>query len=467
MARRRMRMAELVRESNVPRETIHFYLREGLLPPPEKAGRTLAYYDDAHLERLRFVRHLRDEKYLPIPVIRSILNAGLSGSRSRDALTLADVLSIDPAIGRMEAPTPDDETLRVALELGLLGPGVDRVEPKDPTQARVLAAVAEALSLDGDARELTLEDLRVCARELSRLVDAEAAAFFDVVLRRGDLPTGVQALRSGRSAVARYLTAYRDWMLRRIVEGLLEAIERAPKDIDKTRSLPLSPRALARLEEPARVAALDERARQGDAAAANDLVWHLFALRPSELGKLPPKVKGELRPRAELLVAHVSGLRALGAAAERTGGFPLGEILLGEAELGAALVGEGGVLESAVPALSRLERATPELDADPLASALGHLRRGQITSVLPAALGRGERAKADLERALAVLGAAPGHVPAAARASIEGNARLCLARLLLERGDSEAAEQHLARARAVDPEGPLAAACDSLAPRPS
>ena len=119
MARRRMRMAELVRESNVPRETIHFYLREGLLPPPEKAGRTLAYYDDAHLERLRFVRHLRDEKYLPIPVIRSILNAGLSGSRSRDALTLADVLSIDPAIGRMEAPTPDDETLRVALELGL------------------------------------------------------------------------------------------------------------------------------------------------------------------------------------------------------------------------------------------------------------------------------------------------------------------------------------------------------------
>ena len=95
------------------------------------------------------------------------------------------------------------------------------------------------------------------------------------------------------------------------------------------------------------------------------------------------------------------------------------------------------------------------------------MRRGQITSVLPAALGRGERAKADLERALAVLGAAPGRVPAAARASIEGNARLCLARLLLERGDSEAAEQHLARARAVDPEGPLAAACDRLAPRPS
>ncbi len=466
MARRRMRMAELVRHSGVPRETIHFYLREGLLPPPEKAGRTLAYYDDAHLERLRLVRHLRDEKYLPIPVIRSILNAGLEGSRSRDADTLADVLSIDPALGKADAAAPDDETVRVALELGLLGPGVLGAEPKDPTQARVLSAVAEALSLEGDARELTLEDLRVCARELTRLVDAEAAAFFDVVLRRGNLPAGVRALRAGRSAVARFLMAYRDWMLRRIVEGLLGAIERAPEDIQRTRSLPLSPEALALLGEPEHVAGLSERARRGDAAAANDLVWHLFAVGPArELGRLPARVKKELRPRAELLVAYATlgngSPDALRAAAERTGGFPLGEILVAEVELGAALSGEGGVLESAVPALCRLGSATPELDADPLASALGLLRRGQITAALPPALGRQDRAVADLERALAVLGGAPGRVPAAARACIEGNARLALARIHVGRGQPGAARAHLERARAIDPSGPLASAADA------
>ncbi len=37
-----LRMAELSARSGMPRETIHFYLREGLLPRPRKGGRTVA-----------------------------------------------------------------------------------------------------------------------------------------------------------------------------------------------------------------------------------------------------------------------------------------------------------------------------------------------------------------------------------------------------------------------------------------
>jgi Tfp pilus assembly protein PilF len=80
---------------------------------------------------------------------------------------------------------------------------------------------------------------------------------------------------------------------------------------------------------------------------------------------------------------------------------------------------------------------------------------------LPRALGREARAQADLDRALAVLGGAPGRVPAAARACIEGNARLALARIHIGRGQPEAARPHLERARAIDPGGPLASASDA------
>src|SRR5262249_5665977 len=41
---RGIRMAELSLRSGVPRETIHFYLREGLLQRPVKGGATVAYY---------------------------------------------------------------------------------------------------------------------------------------------------------------------------------------------------------------------------------------------------------------------------------------------------------------------------------------------------------------------------------------------------------------------------------------
>src|SRR3954464_14892508 len=90
---RRMRMAELAARSGVARETIHFYLREGLLPRPEKGGRTVAYYGEEHLDRLRMIRRLREEKYLPIAVIRRLLESPAAAAE-RDVDVLADVLHI-------------------------------------------------------------------------------------------------------------------------------------------------------------------------------------------------------------------------------------------------------------------------------------------------------------------------------------------------------------------------------------
>src|SRR5690606_18236712 len=98
--RKRMRMAELARVSGVSRETIHYYLREGLLPRPVKGGKTVAYYDESHLERLTLIRRLREEKYLPLAVIRRIVEAGPEGPSDRDVDTLSDVLSIDPTFRR-------------------------------------------------------------------------------------------------------------------------------------------------------------------------------------------------------------------------------------------------------------------------------------------------------------------------------------------------------------------------------
>ena len=88
-------MAELAAKSGVARETIHFYLREGLLPRPQKGGRTVAYYGEEHLSRLLLIRRLREEKYLPIAVIRRILLAPFA-SAERDLDALADVLHILP-----------------------------------------------------------------------------------------------------------------------------------------------------------------------------------------------------------------------------------------------------------------------------------------------------------------------------------------------------------------------------------
>jgi DNA-binding transcriptional MerR regulator len=67
-------MRDLVRESGLPRETIHFYIQQGLLPSALKTGRNTALYSVEHLERLRRIRELQERQFLPLKAIRAILD---------------------------------------------------------------------------------------------------------------------------------------------------------------------------------------------------------------------------------------------------------------------------------------------------------------------------------------------------------------------------------------------------------
>jgi DNA-binding transcriptional MerR regulator len=70
----RLRMRDLVRESGLPRETIHFYRQQGLLPEPVKTGRNTALYTQEHVERLRRIRELQERQFLPLKAIRAVLD---------------------------------------------------------------------------------------------------------------------------------------------------------------------------------------------------------------------------------------------------------------------------------------------------------------------------------------------------------------------------------------------------------
>jgi DNA-binding transcriptional MerR regulator len=71
-----MRMRELEERTGVSRETVRFYLREGLLPEPERRGRTSARYDEGHVARLKAIKRLQDERHLPLAVIKALLSSG-------------------------------------------------------------------------------------------------------------------------------------------------------------------------------------------------------------------------------------------------------------------------------------------------------------------------------------------------------------------------------------------------------
>jgi DNA-binding transcriptional MerR regulator len=78
--KKRLKMKDLERATGVGREAIRFYIREGLLPEPERPGRNVAWYDDSFVERISLIKHLQQERFLPLSVIKGIVGSASAPS---------------------------------------------------------------------------------------------------------------------------------------------------------------------------------------------------------------------------------------------------------------------------------------------------------------------------------------------------------------------------------------------------
>ena len=179
---RRLRIGELAREAGVSRETIHFYLREGLLPPAEKVNARVSYFGDGHLVRLRLIKAFQ-QAHIPLARIREQLE-GMSrhgspetpAARERALAVVTEFLSLDGE----EAPlTPVEVAKRAGLTLEQLADleesGV--LQPQSTDQGPVYtAAEVEAASAARTiiAQGVALEKLRF-VRRYSDLADQELA----------------------------------------------------------------------------------------------------------------------------------------------------------------------------------------------------------------------------------------------------------------------------------------------------
>jgi len=68
------KMKQIEEMTGVSRETVRFYINKGLLPPPIKSARNMAWYSDRHVELLRLISRLQNEQFLPLRAIRSLVH---------------------------------------------------------------------------------------------------------------------------------------------------------------------------------------------------------------------------------------------------------------------------------------------------------------------------------------------------------------------------------------------------------
>ena len=136
-----LRMGELARASGVSAATIKHYLREGLLPEPMKTSRNMAYYPADFVERIRMIKQLQEERYMPLRVIKDLLEE--DPDRARALIELGDRLLEHALAGESERVSAAEVRRRYDV-------------PKD-----VLDRLAELEVLTPDRRGYSPSDVRI------------------------------------------------------------------------------------------------------------------------------------------------------------------------------------------------------------------------------------------------------------------------------------------------------------------
>ncbi|MHB8895316.1 MAG: MerR family transcriptional regulator [Candidatus Geothermincolia bacterium] len=78
---RPLKISDLEDITGLSRGTIHYYVREGLVSPPRKTSKTMAYYNAEHVDELREIRKLRESGY-PVSRIREMTGRAGAGGRA-------------------------------------------------------------------------------------------------------------------------------------------------------------------------------------------------------------------------------------------------------------------------------------------------------------------------------------------------------------------------------------------------
>jgi DNA-binding transcriptional MerR regulator len=121
----RMKIKELAAHAGVSRSKIHFYVSKGLLPHPVKVNRTMAFYDESCVERIRLISDFQEKAFLPLGRIKRLLDSVQDGGMLKNIL----VISAQYAGWLMStAPARVMSWSEVRREFGFKEPTMQRLE---------------------------------------------------------------------------------------------------------------------------------------------------------------------------------------------------------------------------------------------------------------------------------------------------------------------------------------------------
>jgi DNA-binding transcriptional MerR regulator len=218
-----LKMSELAERSGVSAGTIKHYLREGLLDDGGEVVRTsrnMAWYPPAFVERIRLIKRLQEERFMPLRVIKDVMDD--DPSRAAALLELEDRIRERAVAADENGRVNADETERryevprnVLDRLGDLGVLTPATGGYDADDLRIIAAIARFRAGGYDERlGFTVFDTLRYREALAPLVQEEVRTLLDRLAGEVDVDRAVEIIASGAEPLRELIGAVHSKMLR-------------------------------------------------------------------------------------------------------------------------------------------------------------------------------------------------------------------------------------------------------------
>src|SRR5688572_22632088 len=198
-----MKMRELSEASGVSSATIKHYLREGLLPEPVRTSRNMAYYPPDFVDRIRLIKQLQEERFMPLKLIKGVLEKDPDQARRlveledrvlERALEAEGPKRVSAAELRRRYDVPQ-EALDKLVELGVVTPTSRGYSAND---VRIVEAIARFRAGGVDERiGFTVYDTLRYKRALDELVKEEVHVLMDRLAGEMDPESAADVIANG------------------------------------------------------------------------------------------------------------------------------------------------------------------------------------------------------------------------------------------------------------------------------
>jgi DNA-binding transcriptional MerR regulator len=212
-------MSELAERSGVSAGTIKHYLREGLLPEPVKTSRNMAYYPPEFVERIRLIKRLQEDRFMPLRLIKGVIDE--DPERAHALIELEDRIieraaaaqergRVSRAEVRRRYEVPDNVLERLE-GLKILSPNS---RGYDPDEVKIIEAISRFRAGGYDERiGFTVYDAVRYREALQPLVEEEVGVLLERLVGEVDVDRAEEIIAAGTDPLRELIGAIHSKLL--------------------------------------------------------------------------------------------------------------------------------------------------------------------------------------------------------------------------------------------------------------